>query len=141
MDRISKYLIIKEVAKTGKNKIYESTYVNLELIWNKGIAFGLLSFSSSYSYNIISFVIFIIIIILLIFIFRTKSFEKICFVMITGGAIGNLYDRVFFRSVPDFIDLHINNFHWFIFNIADIFITIGVVGLIYFEIYLKKKDV
>ena len=53
--------------------------------------------------------------------------------MILGGALGNIYDRIFYRAVPDFIDFHISNFHWFIFNFADIFITIGVIFMIIFE--------
>ena len=57
---------------------------------------------------------------------KSKTSEKIIFSIIIGGAIGNLYDRLTYNAVPDFIDLHYNNFHWFTFNVADIFITIGI---------------
>ena len=59
--------------------------------------------------------------------------------MILGGSLGNIFDRLYYTAVVDFIDLHINNIHWFIFNIADIFITIGVIILIVLEIF-KKYD-
>ncbi len=139
-DRISKFLIINKVNETGQNKIFSSTYINLELIWNNGIAFGLLAFPSNFIYNILSSIIFIIVLILIYFILKAKSYEKLFLTMILGGAIGNLYDRLIYNSVPDFIDLHINNFHWFIFNIADIFITLGVLSLICSEILIKKND-
>ena len=73
-------------------------------------------------------------------ILKNSGFKKYSFLMIFGGALGNLYDRIFFKAVPDFIDFHIGNFHWFIFNFADIFISIGVICLIYDEIFLEKKE-
>ncbi len=98
-----------------------------------------MSFNESFFYNIITFFISIVIIILIYFAFKSKSFEKIAYVLIIGGALGNLFDRIYYNAVPDFIDLHINNFHWFIFNIADIFITVGVLCLIFVEIFLKRE--
>ena len=140
LDRITKYFVVNQVNNLGRNNIFETKYLSFELIWNKGIAFGLLSFSSNTIYNFISFVIFFVILILTFLLFKSKKTEKLFFTLILGGAIGNLYDRIIFKSVPDFIDIHFNNFLWFIFNIADIFITIGVLGLIFTEMLLKKND-
>ena len=141
IDRISKFLIINEANNLGQNEIFNSKFLNFELIWNKGIAFGLLSFSSGTIYNFISLVIFFVIMIIIFLLFRAKKNEKLFLTLILGGAIGNLYDRIIYKSVPDFIDFHINNFHWFIFNIADIFITLGVLGLIFTEIFFKKNEI
>ena len=110
------------------------------LIWNDGIAFGLLSSKENYLYNLISLIIIIIILILFYLIYKTKKFKKFSYILVTGGALGNVFDRVFYKSVPDFIDVHFNGFHWFIFNIADIFITIGVICLIYDEIFIEKTE-
>jgi signal peptidase II len=139
-DRISKILVINKVEKIGNNKVYESLFFNFELVWNKGVAFGLFSFGSSNVYNFITIIIFSVILIVSYLAFKEKSVEKVFFTMISAGAIGNFYDRLTFRSVPDFIDIHVNNFHWFIFNIADIFITLGIIGLICKEVLLKKDD-
>ena len=139
LDRSTKIYIIKKTGETGTSEIFFSNYLNIQLIWNEGIAFGLLSFNESFFYNIITFFISIVIIILIYFSSKSKSFEKIAYVLIIGGALGNLFDRVYYNAVPDFIDLHINNFHWFIFNIADIFITAGVLCLIFVEIFLKRE--
>ena len=138
-DRISKILIIKKSQEILGVNIFSSRFVNFELIWNKGIAFGLFSSDGGMLYQLISLLIFFIVMILIYFIIKSKGFEKFGFVLILGGALGNLFDRIFYKAVPDFIDLHINNFHWFIFNIADIFITIGVICLILVEIFFKKK--
>jgi len=139
LDRLIKIYIIKKTGETGTSEIFFSNYLNIQLVWNEGIAFGLLSFNESFFYNIITFFISIVIIILIYFAFKSKSFEKIAYVLIIGGALGNLFDRIYYNAVPDFIDLHINNFHWFIFNIADIFITVGVLCLIFVEIFLKRE--
>ncbi len=139
LDRSTKIYIIKKTGETGTSEIFFSNYLNIQLIWNEGIAFGLLSFNESFFYNIITFFISIVIIILIYFSSKSRSFEKIAYVLIIGGALGNLFDRVYYNAVPDFIDLHINNFHWFIFNIADIFITAGVLCLIFVEIFLKRE--
>ena len=142
IDRISKILILKKTELIDQNEIFLSKFINLHLIWNEGIAFGLLSFKGGLFYQTITLLILIIIITLLILIIRpkTKINEKIGYILISGGAIGNFYDRVAYKAVPDFIDLHVGNFHWFIFNIADIFITIGILWLILIEIILKKKN-
>ena len=139
IDRISKIFIIKKSQEILGGNIFSSRFVNFELIWNKGIAFGLFSSDGGMLYQLISLLIFFIVMTLIYFIIKSKGFEKFGFILILGGALGNLFDRIFYKAVPDFIDLHINNFHWFIFNIADIFITIGVICLILVEIFFKKK--
>ena len=139
IDRVSKIWIIKRSQEVVSSEIFSSRFINLELIWNKGIAFGLFSLNDGLAYQLISLLIILIIFILIYFILKSNGFEKFGFILILGGALGNLFDRIFYRAVPDFIDLHINNFHWFIFNIADIFITIGVICLILVEIFFKKK--
>ena len=139
IDRVSKILIIKKSQEIMDGEIFSSRFINFELIWNKGIAFGLFTSDGGMFYQLISLLIILIVMILIYFITKSKGFEKFGFIMILGGALGNLFDRIFYKAVPDFIDLHINNFHWFIFNIADIFITIGVICLILVEIFFKKK--
>ena len=120
--------------------IFNSAYLNIVLIWNKGIAFGLLSFNESYLYNIISSIIAIIIIVLVLMSLKNQGFKRYSLLTIVGGALGNLHDRIFFNAVPDFIDFHIGNFHWFIFNVSDIFITLGVISMIIFELRYDKTD-
>ena len=139
LDRFTKFLIINRAEKITNSRIFESTYINLELIWNKGIAFGLLSFSTSNTYNFVTIAIFAVILMVIYFVIKSQKMEKFFFLMIFAGATGNFYDRIAYKAVPDFIDLHVNNFHWFIFNIADIFITLGVICLIFREILLTKK--
>ena len=140
IDRISKILVISKSEKLNQNEIFSTKFINFHLIWNEGIAFGLLSFSNSSTYQIMTLFILLVILILIFYMLKTDMvYEKIGFILIIGGAIGNIFDRFFYSAVPDFIDLHINNFHWFIFNIADIFITTGVLWLILTEIIFKKK--
>ena len=140
IDRISKFYIIRLAALEKNFEVYVTSYLNLYLVWNKGIAFGLLSFDSSFIYNIVSFIILLIIIALILMIVKELHiFKKNCLLIILGGAIGNLFDRIYYTAVPDFIDVHIENIHWFIFNIADIFISVGVVCLIYAEIFFKDR--
>ena len=128
LDRISKLSVLNNF---NENKYFINNFINLDLIWNTGIGFGILSTDSSLFYNSISLLIALIIIILLILALRSKTSDKIIFSLIAGGAIGNLYDRLVYNAVPDFIDLHYNNFHWFTFNIADIFISIGIIGFLF----------
>ena len=139
LDRLTKFLVINEAEKISNERIFESTYINLELIWNEGIAFGLFSFGNDIYYNSLTILICLIIIIIIWLLVRSSGFEKIGFLMIIGGSLGNLFDRLFYSAVPDFIDFHYNNFHWFIFNVADIFITLGVMLLIFLELFTKKK--
>jgi len=139
IDRATKEYVIFLNDKNYDPELFVSPFFNIILIWNDGIAFGLLSFDDNIFYNLITVLISIIIIILLILISKAKKFKKFSYIIISGGALGNLYDRIVYNSVPDFIDLHYNGFHWFIFNIADIFITIGVICLIYDEVFLEKS--
>ena len=139
LDRLSKIYVIQLDKNNLGLDIFNSAYLNIVLIWNKGIAFGLLSFNESYLYNIISSIIAIIIIVLVIMSLKSQGFRRYSLLTIVGGALGNLHDRIFFNAVPDFIDFHIGNFHWFIFNISDIFITLGVVSMIIVELIDKDK--
>ena len=140
LDRISKIYVIQLDKNNLGSDIFNSTYLNIVLIWNKGIAFGLLSFNESYLYNIISLIIAIIIIVLVIMSLKSQGFKRYSLLMIVGGALGNLHDRFFFNAVPDFIDFHIGNFHWFIFNVSDIFITLGVISMIVLELFDNKNE-
>ena len=140
LDRLSKIYVIQLDKNNLGSDIFNSTYLNIVLIWNKGIAFGLLSFNESYLYNIISLIISIIIIVLIIMSLKSQGFKRYSLLMIVGGALGNLHDRFFFNAVPDFIDFHIGNFHWFIFNVSDIFITLGVIGMIVLELFDNKNE-
>jgi signal peptidase II len=140
IDRISKFYIIKLATLEKNLEIYVTSYLNLYLVWNRGIAFGLISYNSSFIYNIVSCIISLIIVLLiLITIKESDIFKKYCFLIILGGAIGNLFDRFYYTAVPDFIDFHILNIHWFIFNVADIFITMGIACLIFAEIFFKNN--
>ena len=134
LDRLSKIYVIQLDKNNLGSDIFNSAYLNIVLIWNKGIAFGLLSFNESYLYNIISLIIAIIIIVLVIMSLKSQGFKRYSLLMIVGGALGNLHDRIFFNAVPDFIDFHVGNFHWFIFNVSDIFITLGVISMIVLEL-------
>ena len=140
LDRLSKIYVIQLDKNNLGSDIFNSTYLNIVLIWNKGIAFGLLSFNESYLYNIISLIIAIIIIVLIIMSLKNQGFNRYSLLMIVGGALGNLHDRIFFNAVPDFIDFHIGNFHWFIFNVSDIFITLGVISMIVLELFDNKNE-
>tara|TARA_B100000524_G_scaffold192620_1_gene99829 strand:+ start:220 stop:714 length:495 start_codon:yes stop_codon:yes gene_type:complete len=140
LDRFSKIYVIYLSEKNNYSQIFSSKFLDIHLIWNEGIAFGLLSFSDTYFYNLISTIIAIIIFILFLMIIRSKGLKKLLLISILGGAIGNFYDRMVYKAVPDFIDFHINDFHWFIFNIADIFITIGVFFMILYEIIDNNSD-
>ncbi len=138
IDRLSKYFILNSFDNNEKQEIIITSFLSFNLIWNDGIAFGLFSFNEKIYYDFLTGLIIAITIIIFWMIIKSKELEKISFMMIFGGSIGNIFDRIYYRSVPDFIDLHFFNFHWFIFNVADIFITTGVIFLIFFE-FLKKK--
>ena len=139
-DRVSKIYILKIAELENTVDIYLTSYLNFYLIWNKGIAFGLFSFDENFIYQSISLVIFIISIVLIIMIIKSEGFKRYSIVFILGGALGNLFDRIYYSAVPDFIDLHFQGFHWFVFNVADIFITFGVICLILSETNLKKNN-
>ena len=143
LDRLTKIYVIQLDKNNLGSDIFNSAYLNIVLIWNKGIAFGLFSFDESHLYNILSLIISIIVVILVIMSLKSHGFKRYSLLMIVGGALGNLHDRIFFNAVPDFIDFHVGNFHWFIFNVSDIFITLGVISMIILELAdnkTKKKD-
>ena len=139
IDRFSKIYIIELSEKTNVTEIYLTSFLNSYLVWNSGIAFGLFSLSNELTYNFFTALIAVINLIIVYLAVVTKDFRRYFFLLILGGSFGNLFDRLFYGSVPDFIDFHIGNFHWFIFNIADIFITVGVICLILAELLYKKE--
>jgi len=138
LDRISKIYVINFSQNNFNNNIFNSKYLDLTLIWNEGIAFGLMSFDNNHYYNILTGVIIIITLIVLIIGLKNKGFKRYALLSIFAGSLGNLYDRLFYNAVPDFIDFHVNDFHWFIFNVADIFISFGVIIMIMTEFFVKK---
>ena len=139
IDRISKLLIIGSPETYEQYGISITPFLNFNLIWNEGIAFGLLSFDEKSYYNILTIFIILVTTAIIWLMFKSKGFERFSFIMIIGGSLGNIFDRILYSAVPDFIDIHINNFHWFIFNVADIFITLGIIFLICIEIFKNKK--
>ena len=139
IDRISKFYILKLAEVESSVDIYVTSYLNLFLIWNKGIAFGLLSMNESIIYNIITLIIGLIIIFILFMMWKNDNIQRYFLALVAGGALGNLYDRIVYTAVPDFIDLHFHGFHWFVFNVADIFITVGVFCLILVEFFYNNK--
>ena len=139
LDRITKILILNIAEETGKVEIYIKSFLNIFLVWNEGIGFGLLSFEQKYLYDIITFFIILINLIIIYLIFVEKGLKTYLFLMILGGSTGNLFDRFYYNAVPDFIDLNYKGYHWFIFNVADIFITIGILCLILTELVNYKK--
>ena len=139
LDRTTKlYILDLAEIDTGVD-VYITPYLNLFLIWNKGIAFGLFSIDGSITYNIITIIIGLIIIAILFMMLKNNNIQSYFFALVVGGALGNFYDRIVYTSVPDFIDLHFYGFHWFVFNVADIFITIGVFCLILVELFFNNK--
>ena len=139
LDRISKVLILNILEDTGKVDIYINSFINLYLVWNKGIGFGLLSSDQDYFYNIVTALIVLINFFIIYLLFQERGMKYYFLLVILGGSLGNLSDRIYFRAVPDFIDLNYNGYHWFIFNVADIFISIGIILLILVELISYKK--
>ena len=139
-DRATKLYILKLAEVETSVDIYIAPYLNLFLIWNKGIAFGLLSIDGSIIYNSITILIGFIIITILFMMMKNNNIQRYFFALIAGGALGNLYDRIVYTAVPDFIDVHFYGFHWFVFNVADIFITIGVFCLILVELFFNNES-
>ena len=135
LDRISKLYILNLAEIEPQVDIYINSVLNLYLIWNTGIGFGFLSSDQTLFYNLITFIIFLINILILVIILKSDDFKVFFFIMILGGSTGNLFDRIYYSAVPDFLDLHYNDFHWFTFNVADIFISLGVLCLIFVEVF------
>jgi len=140
LDRISKIYVIRLSKNSSDIELFSSKFLNINLIWNEGIAFGIFSEIHGFWYNLLTIAIVLIAIVILIMSIRQDGAQKYFLLIVFGGAIGNLYDRIFFKAVPDFIDLHVGGFHWFIFNIADIFITFGLIMLILWEILPLNKN-
>tara|TARA_B100000787_G_scaffold167616_1_gene154750 strand:- start:494 stop:1018 length:525 start_codon:yes stop_codon:yes gene_type:complete len=139
IDRISKLYILKLAEVENSVNVYITSYLNLFLIWNKGIAFGLLAANESIIYNTITLIISLIIVVILFMMWKGDNIQRYFLALVAGGALGNLYDRIIYTAVPDFIDLHFQGFHWFVFNVADIFITVGIFCLILVELFNNNK--
>ena len=140
IDRISKIYIVNLTKENFNINIYTSEFLNLTLIWNEGIAFGLFSYGNEFFYNILTILIVLISLGVLFFSVKYKGLKRYALLCIFGGSLGNLYDRISYSAVPDFIDFHINEFHWFVFNVADIFISIGVIIMIMTEFFVKNRN-
>jgi len=141
LDRITKIYVIYFSDKLNNSELFLSKYLNISLTWNEGIAFGLFSFNQNYLYNFLTLIIFFVIFVIFIMIIKSEGIKKYALSMIFGGALGNFYDRIIFKAVPDFVDFHIGDFHWFVFNMADIFITLGVIFMILLELFTKNKEI
>ena len=139
LDRLTKIYVIYLDKTNSGSEIFSSKFLNVYLIWNEGIAFGLLSFNQDTFYNFLTLFIVIIIFIILYMITKSSGLKKYSLLMILGGAIGNVFDRIIYKAVPDFIDFHVGNFHWFIFNVSDIFISVGVILMVILELFDKSK--
>ena len=138
-DRVTKMYLI-DLQTTGTDiDFYIFPFLNFYLIWNTGIGFGLASLEINIYYHILTTIIAIINLVLIFFLFKTKGTYAYLFALIIGGSLGNLFDRIYYYAVPDFIDIHLGDFHWFIFNVADIFITVGIIGLILLELFKKEE--
>ena len=140
IDRASKIYLINLQSTGNDVDYYIYPFLNIYLVWNTGIGFGLVSLEASMAYHILTTIIAIVNLILIYFLIKTKGAYSYLIAITLGGSLGNLFDRFYYKAVPDFIDLHYNSFHWFIFNVADIFITLGVIILIFVELLLNKKE-
>ncbi len=138
LDRISKLYILNIAENNGVVDIYINQFINFILIWNSGIGFGLLSFDQAHLYNLITIIIILINLFIIYLIIKTKDFRVYLYLIILGGSLGNLFDRLYYSAVPDFIDINYKGYHWFIFNVADIFISIGIICLIFVELFNYK---
>ena len=138
IDRASKIYLLNLNENGTEIDFYIFPFLNLYLIWNTGIGFGLFSFEADIYYQMITIFVGIINLMVIYLIFKLKDIRKYFLLMILGGSLGNFFDRLYYFAVPDFIDFHIGQFHWFIFNIADVFISIGVLCLIFVEIFMKN---
>ena len=138
-DRLTKIYLINLQATGTDIDYYIFSFLNFYLIWNTGIGFGLAATETNMYYHILTAIIVFVNISLIFFLIKSKGIYGYLIAIIIGGSTGNLFDRIYYYAVPDFIDLHLGNYHWFIFNVADIFITVGIIGLILFELLKKEK--
>ena len=136
LDRISK---IKIIDNLNENSFFLNNFINLDLVWNTGVGFGLLSTNSILIYNFVTALITFVILVLIYMAVISTSLDKYIYSVIIGGAFGNYYDRLSYNAVPDFIDLHYKDFHWFTFNVADIFITLGIIAFIIRGFYINNE--
>jgi len=137
-DRATKmYLINLQTAGTDID-FYIFPFLNFYLVWNTGIGFGLASLETNIFYHILTAIITIVNLVLIFFLLKAKGIYTYLLTLIIGGSLGNLFDRIYYYAVPDFIDLHLGDYHWCIFNVADIFITVGIIGLILTELLRKE---
>jgi len=139
LDRITKIYLLNLEASGTEIDFYINSFLNFYLVWNTGIGFGLVSLEANIYYHIITLIIVFVNMGLIYFLIKSKGLYAYLLATIIGGSLGNLFDRVYYYAVPDFIDFHLKNFHWFIFNVADIFITLGIIGLIFVELTKKEK--
>tara|TARA_B100000900_G_C20547764_1_gene703325 strand:- start:903 stop:1391 length:489 start_codon:yes stop_codon:yes gene_type:complete len=139
VDRLSKIYVINLSEDLSSLNITITSFLNIILVWNSGIGFGLFQLDQDFTYNLVTILIVIVNMIIIYLLFNSDNKQKFFFSMILGGSFGNLFDRFYYTAVPDFIDLNYNNFHWFIFNVADIFITIGILCLIFVELFFNKS--
>ena len=139
LDRITKIYLINLQATGVDIDFYILPFLNFYLVWNTGIGFGLVSLESNIYYHILTAIIMVVNFVLVYFLLKTQGIYAYLFALIIGGSLGNLFDRIYYYAVPDFIDIHIGNFHWFVFNVADIFITVGIIGLLFVELLKKEK--
>ena len=139
LDRLSKIYLINLQANGSDVDFYVFPFLNFNLVWNTGIGFGLISLETNIFYHILTLIIAAVNIVLIFFIIKSKGIYVYLLALIIGGSLGNLFDRIYYYAVPDFIDFHIGNFHWFVFNVADIFITVGIIGLMLKELFKKEK--
>ena len=140
LDRLSKIYILNILNNNGQVDFYINQFLNIYLVWNTGIGFGLFSSENNFFYNFFTFIIIIINFLILYFAFIETKIKSFFLMIILGGSLGNLFDRFYYKAVPDFIDLNYAGYHWFIFNVADIFITIGIICLIFFEFIFYKNN-
>ena len=140
LDRFSKLFILNILEDKDKVDIYINSFLSLYLVWNKGIGFGLFSFDNTTAYNLITLIILFINVIIVYLIFVEKGVKVYFLLTILGGSLGNFVDRLYYKAVPDFIDINYNGYHWFIFNVADIFITLGIICLIFAELLNYKSS-
>ena len=139
LDRLSKIYLLNLQANGSDIDFYVFPFLNFNLVWNTGIGFGLISLETNIFYHILTLIIAAVNIVLIFFIIKSKGIYVYLLALIIGGSLGNLFDRIYYYAVPDFIDFHIGNFHWFVFNVADIFITVGIIGLMLKELFKKEK--
>ena len=139
LDRMSKIYLLNLQSSGTDVDFYINSFLNFYLVWNTGIGFGLVSMETIIFYHILTAIIAVINLVLIFFLIKAKGLYVYFLALIIGGALGNLFDRIYYYAVPDFIDLHLGNFHWFIFNVADIFITVGIIGLVFAELSKKEK--